>query len=55
MGFTPCTPEINVEDALPGVDPDETKKRPSTRKVMGRFLFNIDFGGPGGYDIGCGL
>ena len=42
---TPHTPRRNVEDVLPGVDPDEKNKRPITRKVMDRFTFNIDFGG----------
>ena len=29
------------------MDPDEKKKRPTTHKVVGRFLVNIDFGGRG--------
>ena len=47
-GLYPPHPKLNVEDVLPGVDPDEKKKRPITRKVMGHSAFNIDLGGLGG-------
>ena len=44
----PAPPNLNVEDVLLGVHPDEKNKRPITRKVLDRCPFNIDFGGLGG-------